>query len=136
MLDLHKPFPIEGREMRYRICHGQVQKPSVGHVHFDFLGRLMHAGDPEQILQQRDLDQHHWIRSRPALIRSVERFDQLVDKTEVGGLVGHVYQMIRGDPLLQAVHFEFPAVIFLLFRKHGSTLWRFFPFIRKALRKL
>ena len=102
---IFKPTGIilaESREVRHLIRHSKTEEPPIRHVYFDLPDRLPHTPDPIQILDERDLDQHHRIDTGPAVICTVFFFDKLIDEGPVDGLINDPEQVILRDQVFHA----------------------------------
>ena len=59
------------RKVRKTLRHRVAQKPAIRHVHFRVAHGLPQRSDPEQMLDQHQLEQHHRITAWPAVVLAV-----------------------------------------------------------------
>ena len=94
------------RKMRQRLRHRVPQKPPVCHVHFHVPHRLPQRSDPEQMLNQYQLEQDHRIDARAAIVFAVQLFHQVVDMREVHRRVDLSQQVVSGYQHVRAQQFD------------------------------
>ena len=113
----------ESGEVGDRIPHLKSQEPPIGDIHLDLLNGLPHAPYSIEILDERDLDQHDRVHTRPAEIRRIFILHKVIDESPVDRFVDQAQEMVFWN---QVVHTEeldlFPFLICILSHHNEDTV--------------
>jgi hypothetical protein len=82
------------RGIRNLVAQSQTQEPAVGHVHLHLPHQLTLRTHTVQIAQKQQLEQHHRIKRRAAVVFAVEVLHPLPDETEIHRTIDLAQQVL------------------------------------------
>ena len=112
----------ECRKMRHLIQHIQTKKPPVGNIYLDFLTGLSHAFDPIEILNKRNLDQHHGIHTGTAIVRRIFFGYKVINKVPVNGFIYDSKKVVLWNHVIHAKELHLPAFFICILSHHNWNL--------------
>lgn len=95
----------DGRSVGNLVFQAKAQKPAIGDIDFDLFNQPPLTADAKQIPQKEHLEEHCRIKSRSAIVRTVQVFDLVVDETKIDELGDLAEEMILGNQALDADKF-------------------------------
>ena len=102
---VQKPAPpilAQGGGIRHLVAQAKAQKPAVGHIDLDVPYQLALAPDPEQVADEKHLEQNHRVHRWTPGVGTVETPDPLPDGAEIYGPLNLAQKVVAGNQLLDA----------------------------------
>ena len=109
-----------GGEMRDLLCQCVPDEPAVRHIHAHLFQCAPKRGDPVDVLNEYDFEQHHRVNAGSAVIFAVQFFHKVVDFVEFDRCFDLPQKVICRNQLLQYDKFHLP-VQFFVFYQHFSS---------------
>ena len=73
----------QGRCVRHLLGQTEIQKPSVSDVDLDFAHELTFAADAKKVADEEQLEEHHRIECRSAIVGTVQVRDPVTNETKI-----------------------------------------------------
>jgi len=78
-----------------------TDEPTISDVGFDFFDRLAHGANAKQTLNERNFDQYNRIDAGTTIVWTIKVLNEIVNETEVDGLINLAYKVIFGYQFIQ-----------------------------------
>ena len=113
-------------KMRYRLVQRISNEPPVCQVHAHFFQSSAERRKPVYMLDQHNLEQHHWVYAWPAVVLAVQIFHKFVYLFEIDCCVDLSQQVILWDHVLQIYKFKLSTIFCFFYQHlyHPSLLYR------------
>ncbi|SAK60008.1 hypothetical protein AWB83_02208 [Caballeronia ptereochthonis] len=96
----------ERRGVRHLIAQAKAGKPPIRHINLNLAHQLALTAHPEQVADEQQLEQHHRIERRSAVVRAVKMRNLLADEFEIHRRVDLAQQMVLRHKHLERHHLE------------------------------